>query len=201
MGTLADLKARIALELNRTDLTDFIADQIARSVDRYANRRFWFNESTGTTTTTANQETATAPSGLRVIDKLFITVSGVKYELEARSLATIQDWLGSTTTTGRPTDYAFSGSTLTFYPEPDAVYTITAVGIFDLATLDQDSDETAWTDEAEDLIAYDVIERVARVRVRNLTLANEAKAQRDNALGMLRAETARRLSTGVKAGF
>ncbi|PSA77829.1 phage adaptor protein, partial [Corynebacterium diphtheriae] len=70
MGTLADLKARIASELNRSDLTSEIADQVARAVDRWASKRCWFNESSGTTATTSNVATATAPTGLRVIDKL-----------------------------------------------------------------------------------------------------------------------------------
>lgn len=201
MGTLSDLKSRIASELNRSDLTSVIADQIERSIERYASQRFWFNESTGTATTTNGVSTVTAPSGLRVIDELFITINGVKYYLFPRTLAEITDYLGQNVSSGQPTDYNFSGSTLTLFQTPDATYTITAVGIFDLAALSMDSSENAWTDEAEDLICYDAMERIARVKLRNAMLANEARLLKNEALTQLKGETVRRLSGRVRPSF
>jgi len=199
MGTLAELKTRIASELNRSDLTSAIADQIDRSIDRYASNRFWFNEATRTASTTAGSTMATLTTGPRVIDQLLITVGGSKYGLSARSLAEITELLGYQSSQGQPTEYAYSGSTLTFWPTPDAVYTVTATGIFDEPALATDADSNAWTTEAEDLICYDVLERIARVKLRNVALANEARSLRMEAMGLLRAETARRLSVGISA--
>lgn len=200
MGTLLDLKTRIATELNRSDLTSVIADQVERSIEKYAGRRFWFNESSGTRNTVAGTSTITAPTGLRVIDELFVTINGVKHPLCERSLADITDWLGQNTSAGQPTDYAYSDATITLFRTPDAIYTITAVGIFDL-TLSSDGDSNAWTEEAEDLIAYDAMERIARIKLRNSMLANEARQLRNDALNNLMGETARRLSGRVKASF
>lgn len=197
MGTLAELKARIASELNRTDLTSYIADRIDRAIEFYASRRFWFNESTGTATTVASQSTVAAPTGLRIIDRMFITIGGEKYDLDEQSPADIIDWLGSNPGTGQPTDFSRSGSTLTLYRTPNDAYTITAVGIFDLAALD-DADSNAWTTEAEDLIANHVIEHTARIKTRNVALANDARGLRDEALSILRAETTRRLSGRIR---
>lgn len=193
MGTLAELKARIAAELNRSNLTTAIADEISRSIERYATRRFWFNQATGTTVTVSGQETATAPTGLRIADQAWVTIGGALREIDRRDLATITDWLGaSSSNSGQPTDYAFSGSTLTFYRKPDAAYTVTVAGIYDLDAL-MDGDENAWTTEAEDLICYDVIERLRRIRIRDYPGAEAARIQKEEALNRLRGDTARRL--------
>ncbi|PSA69880.1 phage adaptor protein, partial [Corynebacterium diphtheriae] len=88
-------------------------------------------------------------------DKLMLTYVGTTFEFLPLPVAVIYDWLGACTTNSRPTVYAFTDGQLSFYPTPDATYTVTAYGIFDLAALDQDSDESSWTDQAEDLIAYD----------------------------------------------
>lgn len=198
MGTLAALKARIASELNRTDLTSTIADQIPRAIEFYAARRFWFNESTGTATTTAGVSTVTAPAGLRVLDCLFITIGAQKLELDEESPSVIEDWLGSNAGEGQPTDFAKVGSTFKLYRTPNDAYTLTAVGIFDQAALETDGSSNAWTTEAEDLIAYHVIDRIARTKARNVALANEARGFRDEALSQLRAETTRRLSNRIQ---
>lgn len=198
MGTLAELKARIASEINRSDLTSAIADQIDRSIDRYASNRFWFNESTGTTVTADGVATAAVPTGLRVVDQAFITVGGQKRFLKEQAPATLTYWLGTDSGEGQPSDFARSGSTLTLYRTPDAIYTVTFVGVYDLASLSTDASTNAWTTEAEDLITYDVVERIARVKLRNTTLANEARGLRMEALGLLKAETVRRLSVGIQ---
>lgn len=198
MGTLATLKARIASELNRTDLTATIADQIPRAIEFYASRRFWFNEATGSATTTAGQSTVAAPDGLRLLDALFITIGGQKLELDEESPAVIEDWLGSNAGEGQPTDFAKVGSSFKLYRTPNDAYTLTAVGVFDLAGFETDADSNAWTTEAEDLIAYHVVDRIARTKARNITLANEARGLRDEALSQLRAETTRRLSNRIR---
>lgn len=193
MGTLGDLKARIATELNRSDLTDYIEDQIARAIEFYASRRFWFTESTGTVTTVAGQSWIAAPARLRILDQLFITIGGEKRPLDEQSPAVIVDWLGANPGSGQPTDFSRSGSTLTLYRTPSEAYTLTAVGIFDLPAI-TDGDSNAWTSEAEDLIANHVIERVARLKIRNTALANEARGLAADALSALRSESTRRMT-------
>jgi hypothetical protein len=197
MGTLAQLKSRIASELNRSDLTTLIAAEIPRAIERYAAQRFWFNESVRTATTTAGSTLSTADTGPRMIDQLQLTVGSSKRTLEPRSPAEIQELLGNQSTQGIPTDYAFSGSILTFWPTPNGTYTVTVTGIFDLDELSSDSSTNAWTTEAEDLICWEVVERLARTKVRNAALANEARGFRTEALSALRAETVKRLSGGV----
>lgn len=200
MATLGDLKTRIAGDLNRTDQTALIATEIARAIERYAAKRFWFTVGSGTTATASGVATAAAPTGLRVLDAAWVTVSGVKMPLEQHSLATITDWLGATpNATGRPTDFALSGSTWTFYRLPNAIYTVTAVGIYDLTALDTDSATNAWTTEAQDLIANEVLGRIRRIRLRDYPGADAAGYERDQALKALRGETTRRLMTGVHA--
>ena len=45
MSTLADMKARIANEVSRSDLDDMIALAISDAIDTYYDKRFFFNES------------------------------------------------------------------------------------------------------------------------------------------------------------
>jgi hypothetical protein len=198
MATLEDLKSRIASELNRSDLTAAIAAEIPRAIERYAAKRFWFNEGKGTSTATAGQETVAAPEGLRVVDVVFATIGGQLIELCKLTLVEITDWLGSNAGTGQPTDYAYTGDVFYLYRVPNAAYTITAVGIYDQPALDADSASNAWTTHGEDLICYEAAERLARVKMRNSALANEFRLLRDDALRQLRAETARRLQGTVK---
>lgn len=201
MATLGQLKSRIASELNRTDLTSAIANEIPRVIERYASRRFWFLEGVRTSSTTAGSSTSTGSSGPRTIDRLLITIGSGKSELCPRSLAEITELVGFNASQGQPTDYAYTDNTLTFYPTPDATYTLTAIGIFPEAAFADDSSSNAWTTEAEDLICYDVTERLARTKLRNVALADQARGLRDEALRELRAETARRISGTIQSSF
>lgn len=199
MGTLAELKARIAEDLNRSDLTTTIATGITSAIERYAAKRFWFTEDTRTTTTVNGVSTAAAPDGLRIIDEAWVTISGTKVPLDLKPLTDVVDLLGSTTNvSGQPCIFAHSGDLFTIYRLPDAAYTITATGIYDLAALSAPEATNAWTTEAADLIANEVIARIRRIRLRDYDGASAAEMERDKALKAIRAETTRRLSTGVK---
>src|SRR5689334_5061353 len=56
VGDLAALKARIARDLNRTDLTTQIADEISSAIAYYRSHRFEFNEIQATFSTVAFQD-------------------------------------------------------------------------------------------------------------------------------------------------
>ena len=153
MTALADLKTRIADEINRTDMTSQIALAITTAVSAYKFKRFAFNESTDTLVTvagTAEYTTATAapndlPTDIIDIDTARITVNTNRYLLEPVTFETIDGYDVSTTYRSRPVWYAWRAEGLRLYPCPDAAYTI------DLRYLASVAEET-WATRAEALI-------------------------------------------------
>ena len=194
MSTLADLKRRIAGELNRRDLTAEIAEQVARAIEFHAERRFWFNEDTRTIATVAGQGSVDAPAGLRVADAVFVEAGGYRQQLRARSPAVLAAWSAGGIT-GQPTDYALSGGRMELYPRPNAAYPLSVVGVFDLAAPGEDQ-ANAWTGAAADLIANRAMAVLFAIKLRDPEGAASAKAAELEALKRLRGETARRLSLG-----
>ena len=200
-GTLGDLKTRIAAETLRTDQTVNIANAITQAVEFYAPRRFWFNESRATGVCVPNNEYVAFPAGLRVLDALFVTVSGVGYPLTARSLAEIEDWAQAVNTATQPTDYATYGAQVRLYPKPNSAYALTFIGVFDEAAFVTDADSNHWTTSAQDLICARAKWKLGTI-LRNDTLVQYGKAEEAEAYDRLIAETTRRTSTGrIAASF
>lgn len=197
MGTLAELKARIANELNRDDLTDEIAHAINAAIRTHGRRRFWFLEGRQTRTLTAESEYVSLPSGTRNIDLVQLQDGDTWYPLQCVSLAELDDLQGMNVTDSEPTHYAIQYSQMRLYPTPDQGYTLSLIGTFDL-TLTNDDDSNAWTTEAEDLIAATVRKRICRDILIDETRAMLAQGAETEALNELIDETNRRLSTGVR---
>ena len=154
MTALADLKTRIASEIDRTDATTAIANAITTAISAYKSKRLLFNESSGTLTTaasTATYSTATAapntlPSDIVEIDTARITItSSDRYLLEPVTFETIDGVDTSSTYTSRPVWFTWHAEAMRLYPIPDGAYTI------DLRYLASVSEET-WCTRAEALI-------------------------------------------------
>lgn len=202
MGTLAELKARIAGDIDREDMDSTIALHIERAIEHFASRRFWFNEGTATAQTTAGSasvslDTSTAP---RIEDKVSVTVGGSRYDLIKRPFNDIDAWLGSSSCSGQPTDYAVQGEQYWLYPVPGDTYTLTTAGIFNvLPALDDDAASNAWTTEAQDLIAARARYTINRDILRDFEAAKADQVAEAEALKALRRETALRVGTGRMA--
>src|SRR5262245_11677501 len=80
MATLADLAARIADDLDRSDLASQIGAAIRDAVDHYESERFIFNEAIGTTATlsssVASIPLASLPVTFSRIDRIRIDDGG-----------------------------------------------------------------------------------------------------------------------------
>lgn len=196
MSTLAALKAQIADNLNRGDLTTQIAALIPRAIEFYADQRFWFNEDRKTVTTTIGNEYVTIPSGLREEDSVLVTIGGSRYRLTKRSSMYIEDLHAATNTEGQPSDYAWIGTQFRLWPTPNDTYTITVLGIYDIAYPDSDSGSNAWTDAARELIAGQVEFYLARDTLRDPERMQMAANAVDLALSKLIGKTGKRTGTG-----
>jgi hypothetical protein len=207
MATLGELKARIIRETSRDELADApggdptaasAADldrAIAGAIGFHAAKRFWFNETARTTVTTPGGTSAPAPAGLRLDDDAWFTIGGQRRTLRKAGLIALNEQLGHGPAQGQPWAYARDGAWLRFYPAPDAAYTVTVHGLYDLVPLAGDDDANAWTTEAQDLIAARARFLLLRDLFRDPEGAGLARSAEEEALAALRGEGT--LRTGV----
>ena len=196
MATLGELKARIAREMDRDDLTADIADAIPRAIEFYAASRFKFNENTATITTTANVDTVALPSGLRFEDNsgVFITVGGFKYQLEKVDRTRLQYWQSTQNLVGQPVEYAIETGQMRLFPTPNQAYEILLLGVYDVSLPATDNNSNAWTTTAEDLIAARARYQLARDVTYDTEMAGSALTAAREAFDRLMRETSRQLT-------
>jgi hypothetical protein len=202
LATYGDLKTRIITETVRDDLSDVLSAQlalhIAQAIEYFADKRFWFNEGTKTSACVIGNQYAAKPTGMRVVDRVTVSVGGQPRRLNERSLVRI-DELAAVTSSGQPIDYAETGDQIRMYPTPNLAYPLTFVGIVDLSTLTNDTDSNAWTVQGYDLITARAKFTLYRGQFKDETGASLAQGEISDALAKLSGETARRLSAGVRA--
>lgn len=204
MSTLGDLRARVADELLKRNLTSQIASHIAKAVEFYAGRRFWFNtgQMVGTPTSVDGDGYIALPTGTRLIDQIRIG----SIFLEPRPAAIIDDWLANTPATApEPYDYAISGDRLRLYPTPSGPVSIVVVGTFDVlplmtATADA-SVSNAWTNEGADLITARARMTLYRDVLRDAEGVAMAKDAIREASADLDMKTLRRIGSGRIKGY
>lgn len=164
---LGTLKAKIADDLERGDMTSQIAAAITASIDFYADKPFWFLEGDGTVETVADTDYVAVPTGLRYAPRCDVEIdlgSDIR-ALRKLSWSEYRRRARIVTTSGEPTHYAYRNGRFYLHPAPQDVYTITAFGFYteDALTADTgDGSTNAWTDTARDLIAADAVMRIAR---------------------------------------
>jgi len=197
MATYAELKTRIVTEMVRSDLDDTLATQlathIARACEYFSDERFWFNAIVTTTPTVSGTATVSVPATVRRVDRVSIPALGT--DLREVALSALDDG----DTQAMPSEYAYSGDSLQFYPIPDQAYTLRLVGIAQINAPSDDTDENAWTDEAQDLIVARTKMTLFRDQFRDPEGAQMAMGAVQEALARLKRETARRLETPLRA--
>ncbi len=150
--TLGDLKARIADELARADLTSQIALAIADAILEASTHRFWFLEVRGLTMPLlAGTDTYTSDDidTLTEIDRLALIVGSQRRTLRPMSDDEIDRWNDGTVPRGEPYSYSRYGNQLRLYPTPNAAYTVSIDGVTNGAILENDLDGNVWTNEGE----------------------------------------------------
>jgi hypothetical protein len=200
MSTYAELKARVAREMHRADLTSDIVTHMRLAIEHYAARRTWKNEGTSTITLTADTATKAIPSGLRSDDRVAVVypIGGTTdYELEKTTRERMADLHGSgASTSGPPISYSWEDTVFKFWPIPDAAYVINVAGIFDDTALSADADTNSWTTVGESLIVARTKFTLARDVTYNAKMEAAAfRAERD-ARNKIFSETNERVATG-----
>ena len=161
MTTLAVLKARIADDLARPDLTSQIANEISTAITFYQEERFFFAENRIETFDTISGQASYLPDDdadiplMREIDAVFCTDSGgQQWTLDRDTPENLQALIGDAgAMTGQPYSYARFNDGFLIYPIPDGVYTILPMGHIEVAAPEDDNEAgNPWMTKAFELI-------------------------------------------------
>ncbi len=201
MTTFGVMKARIASELDRSDLTALIGDHIQDAIQTHRGRRWWFLEgpTSGayTSTTTAGNSYVSLYPGLIQLDSLRITVNGQVKDLSEISFQTME-WLhDGSSSNGEPYNYNVRAEQMRLYPTPDQVYTLTWKGLFEEAALSADGDSNDWTTTAAPLIRAHAMMTLYRDTIRDQAGVAEQKEAVAVAIDALDREHMRRRPTRI----
>ena len=104
LSTYAELKTGIANWLNRTDLTDEIADDFIKLTEADFNAKLRIRQMEQIDSITIDSETETVPTGFIAVRSFYILSSSVKYPLEYITPANMFETRGGSRT-GKPRAY------------------------------------------------------------------------------------------------
>ena len=218
MPNLGDLKALIAQDLRRSNLTNEIAEAIPDAIRDHDTERFWWNETypqpytltvspgggapgTGFPTNTGAQGDLyfLGPQGqvqeFVKIDMVRALIPGVWYTVKAIDWTPLE-FFYSTLSNGQPSWWAYRDNYLRIYPLPSQAYPLRIFGQFRLPPLVNDTDSNAWTDQGRNLIRYTVLKRLFSYPIRDAQQVANAEQAGERALDYLRRETDRRARQG-----
>ena len=116
------LKASIANWLNRSDLTDEIADDFIVLTEADFNSKLRVRKMVTQATVTVNAETASLPTDFLQVRDFYILSGSTKYPLRYMTPSQM-DQVKGTSVTGIPQAYTILGDTFRFTPKPDSSYT------------------------------------------------------------------------------
>jgi hypothetical protein len=203
MTTLAALKAEIADDLDRTDITTQIASAITNAINHYKKTRFFFNEArTVTFTTVADQDTYTSSDQVSIplmfdFDVVTITVDDDARELVRMSHAETELLNDASASTGEPVAYAYFNQAFRLYPIPDDAYVVRIVGGIKTAAPASDAEaNNVWMTEAYELIRCRAKAYLGVHVVKDADMAGTMAMAEKDALDALYAETSRKKASG-----
>ena len=116
------LKASIANWLNRSDLSDEIADDFIVLTEADFNSKLRVRKMIASADVTINAETAALPTGFLQVRDFYILSGSTKYPLRYMTPSQM-DQVKGTSTTGIPQAYTILGANFRFMPRPDSTYT------------------------------------------------------------------------------
>jgi hypothetical protein len=180
MATLGDMKARIAAELLRDDLTTQIANAINSAIGSYQMDHFYFNEprldgkvtfNTVVGKATYGSETLAQIPLLGDIDWLTYTQGGTVFQISRDQTIDIDLMNQNGQISGPPEAFTYAGDAITITPVPDNVYPIAIFGTINYAAPASDTETgNVWMNEAEVLIRCRAKFEIAVHVTRNATL-------------------------------
>ena len=206
MSTFAILKARIADELARSDLTSNINSHVLDAIKHYERERFWWNEKRDTASTVSGTQSYAMPDSaaefpLIFADQLTITVNSNIYELPQLNHSELVRRTANASHTGHPSHWSYFQDAVWLYPIPNGVYTLTLLYVGQLAALSADADTNAWVVTAEELIRSRAKHTLYRHVIRDREMADQMMLAERDALNNLRGHRDIRMVSEVVSWF
>ncbi len=194
-GTMIE---RIANEIARPELGARIPKSILSAIRFYEAERFWFTEGESTTSTIASQQNYALPADFVEPDILTLTETSenFRFTLRRRSWAWMRGNQVNTTTTSRPSDWAYYANQIWLYPIPDQVYTLTMSFLLRLDALNAFLDTNDWMTHGEELIRYRVRKDLYLIEPPNVEMALAMGRMEDDALYNLRGKSEQKIASG-----
>lgn len=197
--TLGALKAEIADDLDRTDLTAAIATEIQRAIKFYQHKRFYFNETRQVLTTVASQSTYTSADNEAIpqfieFDALFVGDEQSRLEQIGPN-----EWEMLVASGGgsKPSMWSYYDQSIGLYPIPDSAYAVTITGhIFINGPTTDGEANNPWMTEAYDLIRARTCANLALKKLRDDALFQRHSAIEASEFGRLASETGTKVGTG-----
>lgn len=204
MSTLATLKAELADDLARSDLTSAIASEITNAIRFYQAEHFYFNETRDKTFDTVASQTwysgdddADIPLFVDV-DFMHISIGSNRYRLKRYSIERFELLTDGNATSGQPYAYAHYNRQIGLYAIPDQVYTVRIIGSYQTAApATDDETDNPWMVEAYQLIRSRALANLCEFKVRNYERADRARSREASALMRIQRETSRRKKTDI----
>lgn len=204
MSNLTTMKARVASELRRSNITTQIASAISTAIAAYQGERWMFNEYRDKTfATVSSQEFYTssddADIGLLVkLDYMKLLNGNTPYTLNPADPSTTETLSDSGTITGQPTDYVWYQQRIRLYPVPDAIYTVRMAGVFIAAEPATDGEASnPWMTTGERLIRSRAKWELAKHVLYDADLASNMAEATMEAWGDMKARTNRQTGRGL----
>ena len=126
LSTYSELKSAVANWLNRSDLTDEIADDFIKLTEADFNAKLRIRAMEQIDTITIDSETETVPTGFIAVRSFYILSSSTKFPLEYITPHNMFEIRGGSRS-GRPRSYTIESDneteTFRFGPSPDTSYT------------------------------------------------------------------------------
>lgn len=125
MATITELKAKIANDLTRSDLTTQIDEAIQEAVDFYHPEVLWFQEDRASNTTSIGEPLYPLPEDYLSLDSFYITVNSSKYPLNQLGMHEFEEKYTDTEEQGEPCDFCIYDQQLKLGPTPSEEWPIT----------------------------------------------------------------------------
>lgn len=219
MTNLTIMRAKIADEITRADMTSRITTAIQDAIKLWEGERFAFNERRYRINTVASQEyydlispTLLTSAGAAVatgemileIDSITATINNYPYPLTQRT----QQWFDTyqslpTQYRGRPDSYAIYGNQLRLFPVPDAAYqiNISALARLGPSPVSADADTNDWFTEGEMLIREQAKVILYRFPLKDPDGVSLSQSAADNAYISLKRKMSAKVAVGLMGSW
>lgn len=202
MSTLGDLKAEIADDLARSDLTSQIASSISYAIRLHRTRPFWWTKDRSTTFSTTADKANYTSSDVAALGNIIALhrVLATRTTGKSRLVPMHQDELeiaAASGTIGFPSFYSWYDGVLWLSPTPDDTYTVQVLAdLIESAPATDGETGNRWMTHAYGLIRAEAKRYLAKHVLRDRSLDEDMQQEVNRELLFLVKESNRHDATG-----